>query len=48
LSPLIKIWGVVAIGQSAALTLNSSAQAFMYLCAGLASLATAYYYITKK
>lgn len=43
-----KIWGLVAIGEASALNLTVNAQAFMYVCAGLGSLATAYYYIVKK
>ena len=43
-----KIWGLVFLGEMTAFNLNTSAQAFMYLCAGLASLSTAYYYVFIK
>jgi hypothetical protein len=43
-----KIWGVVFLGEMTAFNLNAGAQAFMYCCAGLASLATAYYYVFIK
>jgi hypothetical protein len=43
-----KIWGMVFIGELTAFNMNASAQAFMYICAGLASLATAYYYVFIK
>jgi hypothetical protein len=43
-----KIWGVVLLGEITAFNLNAGAQAFMYACAGVASLATAYYYVFIK
>lgn len=43
-----KIWGLVVLGEAAGFNLTVNAQAFMYICAGLGSLATAYYYIFKK
>tara|TARA_X000001382_G_scaffold127279_1_gene114932 strand:- start:151 stop:312 length:162 start_codon:yes stop_codon:yes gene_type:complete len=43
-----KIWGLVALGELGAFNLNDNAQAFMYICAGLASLAAAYKTCNKK
>jgi hypothetical protein len=43
-----KIWSLVFLGEVTAFNVNSGAQTFMYTCAGLASLATAYYYIFIK
>jgi hypothetical protein len=44
----VKLWGFMGLAEMTAFSLDASSQIFMYLCAGLASLATAYYYVFKK
>jgi|TARA_E500000318_G_scaffold31935_2_gene31847 hypothetical protein len=46
-----QIWGLVLLAELTAFNMadvSAMAQAIAYLCGGLASLATAYYYIFKK
>lgn len=46
-----QIWGLVFLAELTAFNMadiSASAQAFAYLCGGIASIATAYYYIFKK
>lgn len=46
-----KIWGLVFLAELTAFNMadiSAFAQAFAYLCGGMASMATAYYYIVKK
>ena len=43
-----KIWGLVLLGELSAFNVSQSAQAFMYICAGIASLAAAYKTCKKK
>tara|TARA_Y100000114_G_C11704992_1_gene300453 strand:+ start:295 stop:468 length:174 start_codon:yes stop_codon:yes gene_type:complete len=46
-----QIWGLVLLAELTAFSMtevSAIAQAFAYLCGGLASLATAYYYIYRK
>jgi hypothetical protein len=46
-----QIWGLVFLAELTAFNMadiSTFAQAFAYLCGGVASIATAYYYIVKK
>lgn len=46
-----QIWGLVLLAELTAFNMadvSTFAQAFAYLCGGIASIATAYYYIVKK
>ena len=46
-----QIWGLVFLAELTAFSMTDVsvlAQAFAYLCGGIASLATAYYYIYRK
>ena len=47
----VQIWSLVFLAELTAFSMTDVsvlAQAFAYLCGGLASLATAYYYIYRK
>jgi hypothetical protein len=44
----VKLWGFMGLAEITAYSLDTSSQIFMYLCAGVGSLATAYYYAFKK
>jgi len=46
-----QIWGLVLLAELTAFNMadiGMFAQAFAYVCGGIASIATAYYYIVKK
>ena len=47
----VQIWSLVLLAELTAFSMtdvSAVAQAFAYLCGGIASLATAYYYIYRK
>ena len=47
----VQIWSLVFLAELTAFSMadvSAVAQAFAYLCGGIASLATAYYYIYRK
>ena len=46
-----QIWGLVLLAELTSFSMTevgAIAQAFAYICGGIASLATAYYYIFRK